>query len=534
MSIGVFDTGSRIDSPLRKPIRLRSMSPSQRHSRTPVRTRKRAAVLAPPFGITTDARSWPLSQYLSPTLSLPPLTFLIYLGIVWTMYNVASTFHLLRNTRNSATSLMACDWLAQLSLRSLVSRDNSPLLADVIGKDVGAAETDSKKAASLFDVISIGSLLRRENQVAQRSTWGAHGSIRYFFPYSEEIDVESSCHSNLTFSQVERIVSHCRGSPLPSSVKEYRLSSSLDSSPPPLHVYHELRRRHLPAHVLREKGGSGWLCAQKRPLDALYSYLRRDLFALNNSSTTREESAITASSTEFLPDQLLIVDDDTFIGMDRVAEFVDQSLSGSVDRPIARKATAGCLVHIEQSNFRFQFPWGGFGLLLSRDVLQRLIQPIDCVGQQNQETCELIRMNMIGEQSVFKSGMSLIELAHAYVHAAPYLQIDEWSHDDNARGLCLHSDWLWGYILNTYVRGSYSSESQHLLNGYKNSTAFGCDSCHHSGKSSVRDRKHVQKSLGLLNECGHSGNAKCDEKSSFCHGVSPDRMYHLWKHKPKQ
>ena len=55
--------------------------------------------------------------------------------------------------------------------------------------------------------------------------------------------------------------------------------------------------------------------------------------------------------------------------------------------------------------------------------------------------CEKIQKDQIGERALFREGMSLVNLMHAYAIHQPFSNFTNWD-----IGYCLHSDW--------YVNGS--------------------------------------------------------------------------------
>lgn len=177
----------------------------------------------------------------------------------------------------------------------------------------------SVDADVVIDVISVGSLLRPRHQEAQERTFGSATAIRNFVRITEQNDTDASCFSDLTGDQLNQVVNFCAKTEHQSYISQ------------------TLRDR-----LFKPKKHIGWMCAQKRPLDGMYHVLQR---------YARKEEAI--------PDFLFIIDDDTFINMDRLVPDLIQNYP--VDQP---HAVAGC-------NFDFlrdsgiTFPYGGFGSYLT-------------------------------------------------------------------------------------------------------------------------------------------------------------------------
>jgi hypothetical protein len=357
--------------------------------------------------------------------------------------------------------------------------------------------------------------------------------------------------------QTRQIVDFCRNSPLPPILKN-------EQSLPPFYMFHRLRRRHVRMGFLENHGGPGWLCAQKRPMDALYSYLQ----SFQNNSIGRN------GTLEPLPDFLLIVDDDTFVGVDHVLSYLladqeqcHQQSSESCDRARPR-VLAGCLLlsAAPKNNYEFRYPWGGFGTILNRALMQHLLQPLECTegGKERSQAlvskssptqefvrhaCHRIAQNLMGEKAMYEnrhvgqfSTLNLIQLMHQYVHASPFQQVHEWSanealHDATQpmHGFCVHSDGLWGYFFNAYFNYDVAFDNapaqdnnrshRWFLQGYNHSAMVS------SGPKEAIDS--VPTVAALNNQCHNSANAKCTTRSSFCHYITPKRMIEIWESKQK-
>lgn len=75
---------------------------------------------------------------------------------------------------------------------------------------------------------------------------------------------------------------------------------------------------------------------------------------------------------------------------------------------------AGCLVQMPFHMANFSFPWGGFGSVLNRNAIQRLIQPIYCnattstADPHTQRVCQHVEENLAA--MAFEDGMSVSDL----------------------------------------------------------------------------------------------------------------------------
>eukprot|EP00979_Chaetoceros_neogracilis_P002981 scaffold502_cov327-Chaetoceros_neogracile.AAC.1 len=178
---------------------------------------------------------------------------------------------------------------------------------------------------------------------------------------------------------------------------------------------------------------SGWLCAQQRFVSAFTKLV--DLYG----------------NEEALPDYLIIADDDTYINIEHITEYLiknplESENQGVKDQdryvpvPTTRAIFAVCRVRMPENSLKF-----------SRGSLQRWMQPIYCDDISSSRTefelaiCKKYLHNSNGEYTYpfnatiaegqyFQSGDSLNHVFHKYVHRIEYF--------------CLHSDWFFGYIAN--------------------------------------------------------------------------------------
>jgi hypothetical protein len=360
-----------------------------------------------------------------------------------------------------------------------------------------SADDQKKPARSLtVDILSVGSVTRPDYQETQKETFGAHPAVRHFFRVAEKDDSDRGCSEILQLTDVEGIVQFCRSKRL-GKARRGQLSH-----------FQKMRKNYATFRWLKKKQNPvGWMCAQKRPVDGLVSVLH---------SYSRSSS---------LPDYLFVVDDDTFVNLHGVLSVLSSSYPAT-----EAYAVAGCMVRSDRRVFNFTIPFGGFGLVLSRPVLQNFLTPIHCnVGAAAatgggrvvaEAVCQHVQRNEIGEQSLFQEGMTVADLMHHYVTAHSYQHYRNWT----LPGYCFHSDWAMGYFINFYHMARHTTDDplyqdvpQDRLHAYRGSQVGpGPD-----GK------------IAKLGECRHNnrpeqGGGPCTAEAHFCHYATPQQMKELY------
>lgn len=267
----------------------------------------------------------------------------------------------------------------------------------------------------IVDILSIGSQRRKELQQVQINTFATHKTVRNFFAADEFVDKDPNCNQVLNVADTLEISNFC-------VEKEWKSKNQWLMR---LMTRHYITRERLEANA----NPVGWMCAQARPLFSLFEIQKR-------------------YEREPLPDYLLVIDDDSYFNMNKFQKHF--TLEGS-SRP---RAIAGCRIKF---HITFSGPYGGFGLILSRAMLQDLMEPIDCSADYAADSiCGRIEMNRIGEHDVFQdmeSG-SLVELMKRYAERSAFRDHRKWT-----TGYCLHSDWATGYLISLYGQalGTYNS-----------------------------------------------------------------------------
>jgi len=267
------------------------------------------------------------------------------------------------------------------------------------------------------DIISVGSVLKEAFQDAQQRTFGSHGVVRDFYRITEMNDTDRGCFNDLMTDQIDDIVSFC-------GVMEGQSFIS----------------KLLRDRLFKPKKHAGWVCAQKRPIFALYQVLQKYRQAEGNG---------TASP---LPDYLFIIDDDTYLNLDAVTDTLRRDFP-----PTAPNLLTGCNFIFLEKKSNFTYPYGGFGSFLPRAAVQRLLQPIDCgsSGSGNsseaeveaggadaggdadpfaQLACWRLQRNAMGEKRFFQNGMSVADLMYQFAAQQPFADVENWKES----GYCFH------------------------------------------------------------------------------------------------
>lgn len=321
----------------------------------------------------------------------------------------------------------------------------------------------------IIDMISIGSILKPEWQMAQLRTFAAHPSVRNYFRVTEHNDTDVTCSTNFTDDQLRSVIQFC------------------NNTEPDIQSFDSMIIRKK---LFWPKRHTGWLCAQKRPIDGLYLALR--------SYDRRYASS--------LPSFLVIMDDDTFINMDAMIETTLSTYDIEKSHVVA-----GCRFTYPRK-IQFAFAYGGFGTFLTKAAIQRLLEPIYCNHDKHDDpspfvkwACWRLDQNLLGETDMFQQGMSLGTLMYQYAAQLPFTGVAWW----NTTGYCLHSDHALGYFFNYYHVGVPES----IL-----------------VKQDYADKIRMEYSYEFMvggQECAHEKNS-CLPDHRICHYVRPERMDEIY------
>ncbi|KAI2505894.1 hypothetical protein MHU86_8493 [Fragilaria crotonensis] len=216
-----------------------------------------------------------------------------------------------------------------------------------------------------IDTISVATESSLVTLEGQVKTWGSHHSIRYFFGATELDDADPTCSTNITIDDMQKISEYC----------------------------------------------SGWMCA-----------LTRFAHAVGKVGRFYRQELAQQGSTFTLPDFLLVQDDDTYYNMIKMYPYLEQK------DPLRATADAGCLVRMPIAEIAFDYPYGGFGLILSKASLEKWIRPVDCDHPRKDDVwetkvCMQLKENLIGEGFAWKNGMSITDLMAAHAAIFPLCRL---------------------------------------------------------------------------------------------------------------
>ena len=329
-----------------------------------------------------------------------------------------------------------------------------------------AIEITSAKGP-IIDFISVGTLSRSELQDAQERTFGSHPSVRNFFRMTELNDTDATCYTNLTVRQRESVVDFCQNENHQSYV-----SAILRKQLRPFQSY---------------KHSTGWMCAQKRPIDGLRLVLEK-------------------YKNEALPSYLIIVDDDSYFNMNAIVNTLQHSYSED-----ELHVLSGFIFNFPKE-LHFTFPYGGFGSILTRKAIGNLIRPIRCDASEpdgfTRMACWRLSQNHVGEQQHFREGMSVADLMYAYSMELRFADVDRW----NWHGFCFHSDHALGYFIAYYHVAVPDDrlERAEINDKLRQNNDFG----------------FVHLSDGVVQSLNE--REKCSPQSLICHYAEPNQMDRLF------
>jgi hypothetical protein len=315
--------------------------------------------------------------------------------------------------------------------------------------------------STVVDILSIGSLQKINYQDTQQRTFGTHPAIRNFFRVNELNDTDASCYTDFSDAQLAEVLQFCN----------------------------QTEGQSFESRILRErlfwpKKHTGWLCAQKRPIDGIRLVLDR-------------------YKTQPVPNYLFVIDDDSFMNVEDIIETLEEFYPSNVSHTVA-----GCR-YTYPRKIHFSFAYGGFGSYLTKAAIEKLMRPIYCATATTPKdeftklACWRLEQNHIGEAQYFRDGMSIADLMYAYSVRLPFTKVREW----NGTGYCLHSDHALGYFFNFYHLGVPAGT---LKDG-------------EAPNDNIRIHHHTYEFLQGDKECKNEKQS-CTGESRLCHYVTPDRM----------
>jgi hypothetical protein len=332
----------------------------------------------------------------------------------------------------------------------------------------------------VMDIVAVGSLSRNPYAQAQQDTFGRHRFVRDFYSISERNDTDATCATELTMEQRRQVLDFCTHG---------------DRSTQTFETFYFRTDLFGPTS---EK--TGWLCAQKRPIDGL------------NIALERYKAGVP------LPDYVLIIDDDTYLNIDALAETFQQHYP-----PEENHVVAGC-TYRRPGVVDFVFPVGGVGSFLTKGAIEKLLTPLHCASPPPGGTkmdaftrwaCWRLQLDPVGEKAFFHDGMSIGDLMYAYAAQLPFTGVAEW----NRTGYCFHSDHTLGYFLNYYhvaVPDRVLEETRpndEIRKQYPVQTIAGSREKDHNGRGG---------------DCDNLWE-KCTRKSRICHYTNPEQMKRIYQ-----
>jgi hypothetical protein len=341
-----------------------------------------------------------------------------------------------------------------------------------------------------IDIISIGTILKPELQNAQQHTFASHDVVRNFYRITEQNDTDTKCSTTLTTQQFNTIHRFCTRR----DEQESRITSLLAQRKP----------------TFNPKNDTGWMCAQKRPIDGIYSVLQQ--YAKHTTSTL--DTFASNNTGQTLPKYLIILDDDTYINITYISDILSKKYA--FDKP---HMVTGCLHRFTES-ILFQYPFGGYSSILTRKVIENLIRPIHCydnsVGRGNvanigfnRKACWRLSQNLIGEQSYYQDGMSVLDLMYAFSSNLSFTKVEEWT---NRTGYCFHSDHALGYFFGFY----YIGVPDRIWSSQNPKT------------DSKRDRGYSYNVISKEFPTCYNTGGNCGNYTTICHYNTPQQMYDLY------
>ena len=315
-----------------------------------------------------------------------------------------------------------------------------------------------------IDIISTGTMLKPELQQAQYDTFVSHPAVRNYYRITELNDTEQACSTNLTKMQYDMVQKFCT-----------RKNSNNNYTSKILKLLHEDNGKSSfkPRSI-------GWLCAQKRPIDGLYNALHpyqiSTTSARNYPNIANYDDMVLDRkynrfvSPQDLPKYLIIMDDDTYMNMTYIVDMLNRHYPNYNEPHIL----AGCLLRFNVKVI-YRFPFGGYGTIITRKVMEKLIRPIYCHGKRKNDSiarfsnnensniwnvlihfgfsrnvCRQLQQNLIGELAYFRDGMSILDLMHAFSSKLSFTKVESWA---NGTGYCFHSDHALAYFFGYYHIG---------------------------------------------------------------------------------
>lgn len=430
-------------------------------------------------------------------------------GRVIFAFLILVTFSLLRSAVTSGVLLN--DYFQQIDIiidesissgggdqKSTVISGDDELKSSDIGKNIGGIifgtpdltasfdvsrfrDDGSVKANLKIDVLSTGTNNNIELLNAQHDSWAQHPMIRNFFAVTEHDDWATSC-INQTNETVYRHSAFCRGQYKRENTHSYFLKYMLNNYA-------------RPQWLQKKKNPVGWMCAQHRAMIGLVKVANTFREIIKSLKSENK------GSSAVLPDYLFVVDDDTFVNVDIVGDYL-QNIANDTSEAVVY---AGCMVRSPVRTINATFPFGGWGAIYSRGAIERMIRPVNCSVIDNakesfdfeQNFCYRVEQNLINEGQYYQPGMSAVDLLMAFLKGSK-------------EKFCLHSDWVQGFFINIYGLAERSNLEFDALNFENRLRSLHASEIYRKGTGNCK-----------------IGSKNCLNDSPICHYMSATDMHSM-------
>ena len=337
-----------------------------------------------------------------------------------------------RNTMNNYKSKFGCKITKKEARHSKATIDaqNHCVHASI-------SLSSSPSMRHYVDVLSLGYKDRLEYMETQLESWASHNVVRSFWGLTELDDKQRNCEENI--KDIGYHVDRCqvRHERNREGMKKFRTS------------FYDMK------YLSKKKNPGKWICAQSRLI-----------LGLGKLAKEYKRKIKTHSKEKVLPDYLVMVEDDAYMNMEHFEDFV-KSKDSSI--PIAY---SGC-----PTNLILQL--GGFNLILSKGILERLIRPLSCfmdpkpnaVPKWEKSVCDTLEKSLLGEYDIFYHGMSLTDIIYELASKSNF---------------CMFAGWFMKYLISEFSLSQPTQDTGKVIHPYyseaENCAANGDLGCKSSSK----------------------------------------------------
>jgi hypothetical protein len=332
---------------------------------------------------------------------------------------------------------------------------------------------------STIDIISIGSLLKQSNHLAQQRTFAnttttttrtkavvtsssssssssSSYNVRTFYSITEMNDTDTTCFTSLTSEQFQGIVQFCH-------TEGNSIRSNSDTTDGTNHHHPNPVAKVFYQNLFQPKKHAGYMCAQKRMIDGLYK-------ALQPLSPPKQQQKKRKQLLSYnLPDYLFIIEDDTYMNLDLIVPELQMryppnlpyAITGSPCTTITIPDAAHENSNTTTTTTMLTLPQIGYGMILTKASIQRLLQPIYDTDQNHFSKLVQYQLsqNQMGELNYFTNGMTVLEFIYTWASHNLYTNIDLWKENsisssstsintkNQNTGYCFTSDTALAYFI---------------------------------------------------------------------------------------